>query len=109
MPKGKLVSIGVWENRDFIGSILFGLGSGKSTLGKAHGLQLFQMAELVRVALYRHQTPVSRIVSIAVKMLRKQSPGIKLLVSFADPLQNHHGGIYQAMNWIYTGRSSDKF
>ncbi len=29
-------------------------------------------------------------------------------MSFADDAQNHHGGIYQAANWIYTGESSFK-
>ena len=38
-------------------------------------------------------------------MLRTQSPGLRLLISFADPLQDHYGGIYQAMNWIYVGSS----
>jgi hypothetical protein len=30
-------------------------------------------------------------------------------VSFADPEENHHGGIYQAGNWIYAGKSTDGF
>jgi len=28
-----------------------------------------------------------------------------LVVAFADPEAGHHGGIYQAGNWIYSGRS----
>ena len=27
------------------------------------------------------------------------------MVSYADPEEGHHGGIYQAGNWIYTGVS----
>jgi hypothetical protein len=34
------------------------------------------------------------------------NPHTRLVASFADPQQNHHGGIYQAMNFIYTGESS---
>jgi hypothetical protein len=30
---------------------------------------------------------------------------LQLIVSYADPEQGHHGGIYQACNWIYTGPS----
>lgn len=37
--------------------------------------------------------------------LRKHCPGIRLIVSYADPDQGHHGGIYQAANFIYSGRS----
>ena len=40
---------------------------------------------------------------LAVRFLRKSSPGLRLIVSYADASQGHHGGIYQAMNWIYTG------
>jgi len=28
-----------------------------------------------------------------------------MVVSYADPYHNHHGGIYQATNWIFTGRT----
>ncbi len=42
-----------------------------------------------------HTTPVTRIIAA--------SPGLRLVVSYADTAQGHHGGIYQAGNWIYTG------
>ena len=32
-----------------------------------------------------------------------------ILVSYADTQQNHHGYIYQATNWIYTGLSAKMF
>jgi hypothetical protein len=44
--------------------------------------------------------------SIAVRMLHRHNPGLRLLVSFADPRLGHHGGIYQAGGWVYTGDSS---
>jgi hypothetical protein len=99
------VRIGVWENGSFIGAILFGIGAGRSTDGRKYGLaRANEVAELVRVALKPgHQTPVSRCVAIAIRMLRKQSPDLRLLISFADTQQGHHGGIYQAGNWIYAG------
>lgn len=31
-----------------------------------------------------------------------------ILVSYADCLQNHHGYIYQATNWIYTGKTKER-
>ena len=36
----------------------------------------------------------------------KQLPTPLAVVSYADKNQNHHGYIYQATNWIYTGLSS---
>jgi len=107
MPKAKLVRVGAWEDRRFIGVVLFGSGAGNSTNGSQYGLATSgQVAELVRVALRDHQTPVSRIVAIAFRFLRKVNPDLRLVVSFADTAQGHHGGIYQAGNWLYTGITS---
>ena len=96
--------IGVWEEGQFLGAVLFGTGAGNATNGRRFGLaQRFEVAELVRVALREHRTPVSRIVAIALRMVRTQSPGLRLIVSFADPYHGHVGGIYQAMGWLYAG------
>lgn len=99
------VKIGVWEGGVFAGVILFGIGAGNSTNGQKYGLARGNdVAELVRVALRPgHRHPVSRCVAIAIRMLRRQSPNLRLLISFADAEQGHHGGIYQAGNWIYAG------
>jgi hypothetical protein len=102
MPAGKIVRVGVWENGSFIGCVLFARGA-CSHLGKKFGLQQTEVCELVRVALNKHKTPVTRIVAIALKMLKKSSPGMRLVVSFADTNQGHAGKIYQAGNWIYDG------
>lgn len=105
LPCGKLFRIGCWEFNNFIGVIVFGRGASPHLLTK-YKLKRDEGCELVRVALNKHKTPVSKIVSIALKLLRRSNPGLKLVVSFADPKQNHHGGIYQAGNWIYTGDSN---
>lgn len=106
MPSSKLVRIGVWEDDKFIGVVLFGCGASPplyKRLNRLFGLKPTECCELVRVALTKHQSSVSRIVSIAIKLLRKRCPGLKLIVSFADNDQGHHGGIYQAGNWLYCG------
>jgi hypothetical protein len=64
------------------------------------------VCELVRVAMTEHQTPVSRVLAIATKMLVRAMPGIRLVVSFADSGQGHHGGIYQAAGWVYLGAAT---
>lgn len=104
-PVFKAVRIGVRENGKFIGVILFGQGA-SAHLAQSFGLKRTEIAELTRIALREHKTPVSRMIRIAVNILKKQSPGIRLLVSFADPAHGHHGGIYQGSNWVYTGMSS---
>ncbi|MFX3646284.1 MAG: hypothetical protein ACE3K2_02275 [Paenibacillus sp.] len=37
--------------------------------------------------------------------MKEQSPNVELIVSYADFEQKHHGGIYQATNWIYEGKT----
>jgi hypothetical protein len=105
MPAGKLVKVGAWENGKFIGVVLFGRGA-NNNIGKPYGLSQTAACELVRIALTKHITPVSKIAAIAMRFLKANSPSLRLIISYADPLQGHHGGIYQAGNWVYCGRSS---
>ena len=106
MPMPPIVSIGVWEDGAYIGCVLFSRGA-NAQLGVPYGLGMTECAELVRIALASHAAPVTRIVAIALKFLRSNSPGLRLLVSYADPSEGHHGGIYQGGGWVYSGRSSD--
>jgi hypothetical protein len=50
---------------------------------------------------------LSRATALASRALRAEAPSVQALVSFADPNVGHHGGVYQAMSWIYTGQSSE--
>jgi hypothetical protein len=104
LPVGKMVKVGAWESGSFIGVVIFAWGMNKD-LGTPYGLELGECAELVRVALTKHNTQVSRIIALAIRFLKIQSSGIRLLVSFADPSEGHHGGIYQATGWTYSGIS----
>lgn len=105
LPVAKLVKIGAWENDKFIGVVIFSRGANHN-MGKQYNLGQDECVELVRVALTKHITPVSKIMSVAIKWLKASNQGIKLVVSYADPDQGHYGGIYQATNWIYAGLSS---
>lgn len=104
MPVGKVVKIGAWEDGRFIGVVLFAYGA-NNNIGKPFGLVQTSCCELVRVALNKHKVPVSQIVAQSLRMLKRANPGIRLIVSYADTQQGHHGGIYQAGNWIFTGTS----
>lgn len=105
MPTPPIVKIGTWEDKKFIGCVLFSRGVNKN-IGNFAGLEQTEICELTRVALTNHVSHVSKIVSNAIGFLRKNSPGIRLLVSYADPGEGHAGGIYQAMNWLYVGQGS---
>jgi hypothetical protein len=106
MPAGKLAKIGVWESDKFIGVVLYGLGASPPFYVWAQrtlDIKQTEACELVRVALTRHATPVSRIIAISLKMLRALCPKLRCVVSFADCDQGHHGGIYQASGWTFLG------
>lgn len=98
-------NVGAWENGQFVGAVVFGIGAGNSTSGLKYGLKRRgEVAELVRVALGGHESPTTQIVSKALKLMRAHNPGIRLVVSFADYMaQGHLGIIYQAGNWVYAG------
>jgi len=103
VPVPPLVKVGVWESGVYIGVVIFSRGANNNLL-RPFGLHQVEGCELTRVALTKHLSPISRIVSLAIKFLRHNSSNLRLVVSFADPTEGHHGGIYQAGNWIYTGR-----
>lgn len=106
MPAGKLVKVGVWEDKKFIGVVIFS-GGPTPNMWKTYGLTPIEGAELSRVALTSHTSSVSRIVSIAIKFLKKFCPKLKLIISYADTEQDHIGTIYQAGNWLYVGKYGD--
>ena len=103
--KQKKVKIGVWEDGVFVGCVLFGDGANHRVF-EPYGLRYEEGCELVRIALRGHRTPVSRIVRIALGMLRRRCPGLRLVISFADPEHGHVGAIYQAGNWLYAGMTA---
>lgn len=109
MPAAKLVRIGVWEHGRFVGVILYGSGANRH-LARPFGLKPTEACELVRVALAPDRTyPTSRCLAISLKMLKRQSPGLQLVVSYADTKEGHLGIIYQATNWLYLGASTQPY
>lgn len=103
VPCGKIFKIGAWEDGVYIGCVLFSRGA-NNHLGEKYGLAQIECVELTRIALREHKHFVSEIMMQAVKKLHEFCPGIRMIISYADPEQGHVGAIYQATNWIYVGR-----
>lgn len=101
-PAGRLMGLGVFENERFAGVIVFGRGA-TPRIGQPYDLEQGAVCELVRVALRDHCTPVSRMLAVAIKLVARRCPGLRLIVSYAAAEEGHYGGIYQATNWIYEG------
>jgi len=105
IPVPPLVKVGVWEKGKFIGVVIFSRGA-SSNLMAPYGLTQDQGCELTRIALRAHDSPVSRIAKLAMQFLKRNSPDLRLIVSFADPQYGHHGGIYQACGFAYVGATA---
>jgi hypothetical protein len=105
MPVNKTVKVGAWEDGAFVGVVIFSPGASPD-LYKSYSITQQEGCELTRIALRQHKSPVSRILSVAFKFLKKSNPKLRLVISFADTNQGHHGGVYQATNWIYNGTSA---
>lgn len=101
-PTGKTAKLGVWEDDRFIGVLIFGV-SGNNGQAKSVGLSDLECVELLRVAMTTHRSQMSKIMGICLRMIAKHYPGLKAIVTYCDPSAGHHGGIYQAGNWIYLG------
>lgn len=109
MPCFKINCFGVWYDGSFVGSIIYGNGGGSVTNGEQYGLRRsYDMVELCRVALTKHTFQTSQAIAYSIRLLKKKNPNLKLIVSFADTDQGHHGGIYQAGGWIYTGSTQSE-
>jgi len=50
----------------------------------------------------------SNVASFFISRCLKLLPKDLIIVSYADTSKNHHGYIYQATNWIYTGLSAKR-
>jgi hypothetical protein len=92
------------SKNEWCGVVLYGTGA-NNNLATQYNLKQGNVIELVRVALNGKQECTSKALSISIKLLKKDLPLVKLLVSYADKDQNHSGIIYQATNWFFTGVS----
>ena len=51
-------------------------------------------------------TLLTEAIAYATRELRRFRPDVSL-ISYADPLYDHNGGIYRAASWAFMGRSSE--
>jgi hypothetical protein len=92
---------------DMICCIVFSIPANLTGVGPALGLDSWKgNYECTRIIAHP-QAPtntVSRSLPLALNALHKQSQ-YDWVYSYADIGQNHHGGIYQAVNAVYVGKS----
>jgi hypothetical protein len=92
-----MYAFGLYKNNDIVGVCCYG------TPANNHNNELsgFKQIELVR--LIKNDNLEKNITSWFISQTFKLLPKPLSLISYADEGKNHHGYIYQATNWLYTG------
>lgn len=111
---GKVVNnsnlhFGVFYEGRLHGVMSFGSSLDKSKIqGLVEGTGWNEFIELNRMAFddVLPRNSESRAIAIAMKLIRKNAPQIKWVISFADGCQCGDGTIYRASGFILTGYSS---
>ena len=92
------------DNNEWCGVVLYGSGA-SANIGKPYGLGQGEVIELVRMALNGKQGITTKVMALSMKLIKKDAPLCKMLISYADKWQGHYGIIYQATNWFFIGNS----
>jgi hypothetical protein len=71
--------------------------------GKEYTNYVYELNRLCRIDDWHE--PLSKFVSWCLRQLKKEN---WIIVSYSDTAMNHHGYIYQACNFIYTGQTASR-
>lgn len=98
---------GLYRKELLVGIITFGIPPSPYLMKICGEEYKASVLELNRLWCYDEspRNSESFLISNAIKLLKKDKPDIKILVSFADTREGHLGYIYQASNWHFTGWS----
>lgn len=101
-------AFGLYDNKDILqGVCTYGKPPSNSLCdgicGKEHSQYVYELNRLVV-----NEGLIKNALSYFVSQTLKKLPKNLILVSYADTSQNHHGYIYQATNWVYTGLSDKR-
>lgn len=97
--------LGCFLDNKLHGVLSFGPPMDRSkVLGLVHNTKWNEMIELNRLVFddYLPKNSESRCISIAIKLLKKNAPHIKWILSFSDGTQCGDGTIYRATGFILT-------
>ena len=108
---GKVVNnsklhFGVFYNNKLHGVMSYGSSLDKSKIiGLVEGTRWNEFLELNRMAFddVLPRNSESRAISQSIKLIKKNAPHIKWIISFADGCQCGDGTIYRASNFVLTG------
>ena len=100
-------SFGLYLKSELVGIVTYGSPPSSSICESIAGVEnKFNVLELNRLALkYNNKNEASLLVAQSFKLLPKP----RIIISFSDTNKGHHGYIYQACNFMYTGKSKETY
>lgn len=110
VPNSQL-HIGAFLDGKLHGVMSFGPSTDKrKTMGLVQGTGWNEFLELNRMAFddYLPKNSESRCLGQAIRMIRRNAPQVKWIISFADGCQCGDGAIYRASNFVLTGITRNK-
>lgn len=100
-------AFGLYDGKHLVGVLTVGKPASPSlcvgVCGEAYSDFVFELNRLV----INEGLPKNSLSFFVAKSLRLIKDSM-ILVSYADTAQGHHGYIYQATNWIYTGATTER-
>lgn len=109
--QNSILHFGAFLDGNLHGVMSFGPPMDKrKILGLVRGTKWNEMLELNRMAFddYLPRNSESYCIGRAIKLIKKNAPHVKWIVSFADAAQCGDGTIYRASNFILTGIRPNK-
>jgi len=103
-------SYGVYFNNLIEGAISYGIPNAPCINGLFTEETQQYWLELTRLALSDKlpKNSESRVISITNKMVKREYPKLKGIITYADTEYGHTGTIYRASNYIYVGLTAQK-
>ncbi len=101
--------IAAYEGGRLIGVLMFCTPASEAVRAKVFGPEFKdRVIELHRLVMLDEapKNSESALIGASLKLLMKTHPEKRAVISFADPTEGHRGVIYQATNFVYTGKSA---
>jgi len=101
------------KNETLIGAMIYGhpvCNKAIDSVTTDARLPLEAVLELTRLVILDNygSNIESFVIGQSFRWLKQNDPSVKVLISYADPEENHAGTIYQATNWLYQGIGASK-
>lgn len=97
------------KEEKLIGVVVYGQPVGRSAAQSISDIvKISEVFELTRLFIHDQygRNIESYCVAQSLKMVKRDFPQLKVVISYADNEAGHRGGIYQATNFLYQGNST---